>query len=104
MSEQRIANKHISKGKFGQAFQWQRISPYKTRSELSRLLDDLHASLPGMIERYQQDDDFWPVFQRAADPIQAVAMGFNLDYVSDRIDSMTAEFRADRSARSKLQQ
>ena len=97
MSEQRIANGRIGKGKFGEASPWQRISPYKTRPELSRLLDDLRASLPKMIERYRQDDHFWSAFQRAADPIKAVAMGFNLDYVSDRIDSMTAEFPMHRS-------
>ena len=104
MSEQRIAHGRNSKGTFGEASPWQRISPYKTRPELSRLLDDLHASLPGRIESYQQDEDFWPAFQRAADPIKAVAMGFNLDYVNDRIDSMTAEFRTGRSHLRKPQQ
>ena len=96
MSEQRVATASVGIGKPGEAFPWQRTFPYKTRPELSKLLDELQASLPGMIEKYGQGEDFWPTFQRAAERISASAMGFNLDF-SDRLDAMSAELRSKES-------
>ena len=97
MSEQRVAAGGIGKDKLGEAMPWQRTFPYQTRLELSRLLDELRASLPWMIERYKQEEDFWPAFRRAAHLIKAAAMGFNLDYVNDRINAMAAELYPDGS-------
>ncbi len=49
-----------------------------------------------MIERSRQDEDLQAAFQRATDPIKTFAMGFNLDYVTDRINAMAAELRSEK--------
>jgi hypothetical protein len=79
----------------GGAVSWHGASSYKTPSELSRMLDDLRSSVPGLRAKYRNDEDFWAAFRRAADGIKDCAMGFTVDHVADRLDAMEAEIRAD---------
>ena len=95
MSERRVATGSPDTGKPGEAVAWQRISPYKTRAELSGLLDEVRTALPLLIERSQRDEDLQAAFRRATDPIKTLAMGFNLDYVTDRIAAMAKELRSE---------
>lgn len=95
MSEQRIATGSAGNAQPIDVIGWQDASVYKSRADLSRLLDDLHATLLRLRNSGDRDETIRTTFQRAADAITAVAMGFNLDYVTDRINAITAELRPD---------
>jgi hypothetical protein len=72
---------------------WRPATPYRTRAELCRQLDDLRTTLPAMTDDRALDGGFWPAFQREAESIKRSAMGFDIDYVVDRIEAMTTALR-----------
>lgn len=58
----------------------------KTREELTKMLDELEAKLPAMIQEYSDDGDFWSAFAGEADDIQDNAGSDDAAFVSGRID------------------
>lgn len=102
MSVQRVALGRSNTSKLPQGVAWHSTSPYKTRAELSDMLDDLQLSFPQMLETFETHDSFWGAFQTTADSIKKVAMGFDGDYVAERLDAMKTQLSSAASGRNEI--
>lgn len=62
----------------------------KSRAELDTQLKKLETLLPGLVQQYTNDADFWVAFAGMADRIKNAALADDYTYVRERIDAMLA--------------
>jgi hypothetical protein len=58
------------------------------RTQVETMLDGLEASLPGLLERYDTPEMFWPIFSGEADVLKESCNPEDSAYVRGRIDCM----------------
>jgi len=66
----------------------------KTRADLDKMLDDLQAQVPEMLEQCPDDGDFWAEFAGHADVIDDAARHEDCEHVTKRIDVIVDSIKA----------
>ena len=59
-----------------------------SRAQVESMLDGLEAALPGLLERYDTPEMFWPIFSGEADVIKEGCKPEDAEHVRGRIDCM----------------
>lgn len=66
----------------------------KTRADLDKMLDDLQAQVPAMLEQCPDDGDFWAEFAGHAEAVEDAARQEDCEYVTERMHAIVDAIKA----------